>query len=215
MASTEVNGIVVPDYGGKPVVHEDLLKIARQHVLREVMIFANAAERSAIFGTLGVAPLTGSISYLQDVGAHFRYNGSTWVLLQAAPNHGAVSNVGVPGTTSSATYVDMPAGTSFSFTKADASTAIAVAMNIVWFTTVGVTAGMFGVRINGVDYDVGKLMINEANTYRQFAGLARVPAGAVPAGTYTVQARWRQHTGTGVLTVSTDSWFAISATEVR
>jgi hypothetical protein len=212
--TTEINSVTTPESTGKPVVHEDLIKISRQHVQHEVMTFASAAERTAVFATLGITPNKGALSYLQDAGRYEDFNGSAWEIL-VAPNAAAISNVGSAGTQNLTSYADMPATSSMTFVKAATATAILVHMNVVWFTTVTVTAGMFGVRINGVDYDVGKLMINEANVYRQFAGLAKIPAAAVPAGAYTMQMRWRQHTGTGTLTVAADSWWSMSATEVR
>jgi hypothetical protein len=80
VATSEINAITVPDSGSKPVVHEDLLKIVRQMVQHEVMTFANAAERTAVFGTLGITPNEGAYSYLQDVDRFEVYNGG-WMPL--------------------------------------------------------------------------------------------------------------------------------------
>lgn len=110
MANTEINGIVVPDSGSKPVVHEDLLKIARQQVLHEVMTFANAAERTAVFVTLVITPNEGAFSYLQDVDRFEVYNGG-WIPLDYQETVDAVDIQLTPGvalyTTSGATELDL------------------------------------------------------------------------------------------------------------
>jgi hypothetical protein len=89
---------------------------------------------------------------------------------------------------SSATYVDMT-NINFSFTKDFAPTAIGIYLNVTSYVSVVGQKVRWGVRINGVDWDVMEYFYNTANDHRQISGVARVAPG-LAAGTYTIQVRW-------------------------
>jgi len=116
--------------------------------------------------------------------------------------------------TSSATYVSMAATSSFSFTKYLSTTAIKIDMHVTFAVGAVSTAGRFAVLINGVDYDICQMFINEANSRRIASGAVPVAAG-LGAGVYTIQARWRRPSGAGALSrFVTDDWLTLCATEV-
>jgi len=120
-------------------------------------------------------------------------------------------------TTTSASYVNMAgagAVTSFSFTKRWTPTRVRIDMHQILFQNGGsFPFAQLGVRINSVDYDVVGATITAAATNTMFSGLAYIPASAIPAGTYTVQARWKRASGTGTLTRDGGGWLSFSARE--
>lgn len=129
----------------------------------------------------------------------------------------ALSTTSGTDTTTSATYVNM-AGTgsvtSFSFTKRWTATRVYVEMHQVLYQSGGsFPFCQLGVRINSVDYDVVGAIISTAGTGTMFSGIKYVAASAVPAGTYTVQARWKRVSGTGTLTRDNATWLSFSCRE--
>jgi len=132
---------------------------------------------------------------------------------------GAVAVTAGTDTTTSTTYVNL-AGTgsqaSFSFTKYATATRVHLDLTASYFTTASTSGAMFGLRINGVDYDVALLraVLPAANAHLQAAGFTYVAASVIPAGTYTVEGRWKRMEGAGTLTRDTGDWLAISAREL-
>ncbi len=118
-------------------------------------------------------------------------------------------------TTTSATYASLPVATSVSFTKLFAATALRIDFcTYPWVSVAVATELMFGVLINGVDYDVSHAWVNEASIRRLSSGVARVAAG-LAAGTYTIQPRWRRVSGTGTGNLDTISRLYMLVTEVK
>lgn len=134
-------------------------------------------------------------------------------IVRLGPNSKAMNNNIVSGTTTSGSYVDMPATSSFSFTKIHASTSIALTMDVSLLSTAASTIARFGVRINSVDYDITEVTFNVSNTHLRGSGTRDV-AAALAAGAYTIQGRWLRTTGAGTLTISND-WFSMRATEIN
>jgi len=60
-----------------------------------------------------------------------------------------------------------------------------------------------------VNWDASTLSDREG-----WGGFVYIPAAAVPAGVYTVQARWRRVSGAGTLTRQTSDWICLSCREV-
>lgn len=212
MPTSLINGYTTPEATAKFVTHEDLAKLVKQMTQGDIMRFANAAERTAIFGTLKVSPPKGSISHLLDNDRHFRWSGSAWLPLEA--NSDTVNGASGGGNTTSATYVDMPSGSALSgFTKLAAGTQLHIAMALTGFATVGSTVSRFAVNISGTDYDVTQLFFNNVE-HLPVSGFRKVPAG-IAAGVYTIQGRWRRVSGTGTLTTNVDDWFSMTVEEKR
>lgn len=117
-------------------------------------------------------------------------------------------------TTTSAAYVNMAGPpSSFTFHKFYDASRIKVRMEIGLYSTQPNTDVRFGVRINGVDYDVCKLYFNTANQHQMVSGTAYIPGG-IAAGSYTVQGRWYRLGGAGTLTRDANDSVSISADEV-
>ena len=117
-------------------------------------------------------------------------------------------------TTTAAAYADMagpPA--SFTFHKHYDDSRIKVTMQVGCYSDQANTDVRFGVRINGVDYDVCKFYFNTANQHHMTAGTVYVPGG-IPAGSYTVQGRWYRLGGAGTLTRDANDTVSICADEV-
>lgn len=116
---------------------------------------------------------------------------------------------GTSGTTTSSTYADVPGTSSVSFTKVRTASRICLRLAAAFFLTdVAGTTVTFALRINGVDYPVAAHALGTLSINVVTAGFATVGASVVPAGTYTVQARWKRSGGTG--TVNRDTGTVIS-----
>jgi hypothetical protein len=143
----------------------------------------------------------------------------------------AESNVRVFGpspsqTTTSATFVDMPGATtpSVAFLKRYDLTAVRFGLLAHMFVTVQPTVVQTAVRIAGttgtdtastftpIDVVSGQLNFNVTGTHLPLAGWAR--AVSIPAGSYTLTARWRRISGTGVLTVDQNDLIALEVDEI-
>lgn len=76
MATSKINSITTPEGTAPAPIHEYLASIVEQMVQHEIMTFSSSTERSNAFTTLGITPLKGALSYLQDVGRYEYYNGT-------------------------------------------------------------------------------------------------------------------------------------------
>ncbi len=124
-----------------------------------------------------------------------------------------------PNTDSKATagMVDM-AGTgsitSFSFAKNFDPTEVKLNITGSFFANNASSSLRFAMRIDGVDYICGRVSQTlAANVHTTFSGWAYVPAGALAAGSYNVQARWENVSGVGSLFRNFEDWLCIEATE--
>lgn len=120
-------------------------------------------------------------------------------------------------TTTSATYVNLAgtgAQTSFNFTKVETATRIMVTMHASFTAVTANALPRFGVRINGVDYDVVQAAPSGVGDTTTASGIAFVTG--VAAGTYTVQGRWKRQAGSGTPTRTADNnWLTIVCEEVN
>lgn len=114
-------------------------------------------------------------------------------------------------TTTSASYVDMATGSSMTFSKLHADTVLLVWMRKNWFATSANTVASFGVGVNGADYDTSGPATTEASSWQPDSGFVRITG--LPAGTYTIQGRWKRVSGAG--TLSSGSWFSMLAMEAQ
>lgn len=118
------------------------------------------------------------------------------------------------GTTTSASYANMAATSSVNITKASANTRLRIQFASTSFVTgAGSTVVQFGVAVNGTDYDISRIFFNPASTH------LACPTGVVyisglAANIWTVQARWKRVSGTGVVTTDINDWITIDAQEV-
>lgn len=132
---------------------------------------------------------------------------------------GSENGIGVSpatGNYNSTTYGNIPATSSFSFTKVRSDTRIKVTLQLSMYADTASTDVELAVLVNGTDYQVAAHRFT-AVEYENVGGFAYIPAG-VAAGSYTIQGRWRRRTGSpaaGILnTVNGANWLNMSATEI-
>ncbi len=134
--------------------------------------------------------------------------------IEALSNESGIANLLSASTTTSATYVNLPTTSSFSFTKLQDATRLRIDIATTAFIATSDAEGRFGVLVNGVDYDLVNWDASTLSDRAGWAGFAYIPAASVPAGVYTVQGRWRRVAGTGTLTVQATDWLSLSCREI-
>lgn len=136
----------------------------------------------------GAATVTGALTVGGDAVTGGR-GGINGLAVTAAPYDTTTSttNVNLAGT---------GAVTSFNFTKRFASTRLRIQMCPSMYTA-GSGGAMFGVRINGVDYDVVHVQTSTANERVSNTGVIYI--SGIPAGTWPIQGRWRRTNSTGTM----------------
>lgn len=128
--------------------------------------------------------------------------------------HKGINNAAAVDSTTSGAYANLAGTSSFNFTKDVDASQIRIDLHATWFASTTTTGAKFGVRINGVDYDVAVLNSTvSAGVHMQTSGVAYVASG-LAAGTYTVQGRWLRSSGTGTAQRDGTDWISISAAEV-
>lgn len=125
----------------------------------------------------------------------------------------ALSALTGAGTTTSATYANMPATSSQAVTKASAGTRLRIEFSCSSFVTVASTVTSFAVLVNGVDTDISRLFFNPASTH-EACPTGIVYISGLAAGAWTVQARWKRTSGTGTLTLDANDWISLDVMEV-
>lgn len=117
------------------------------------------------------------------------------------------------GTTTSASYVNMPGTPQVSFTKVDAASKVRIDFHASLYTTAYPTHVQFGVNIGGSDTLIAELEMNIQDFHHQVSGVNLI--SGLAAGTYTVQGRWRRGAGPGTLTTTTDDQTSFAVSEVQ
>ena len=212
--ATDMSGINSP-YDGMAIYRTDLDTLyiydGTNFKPKGQISVANSAALSNVTN-----PENGSIAYARDTGRLWTYNGSSWVRSYNEPQE-ITGKQGITSQSSftSTSYADIPGITGLSFTKARSDTKIRVDMKTLFFTSsAGSTGLQLGVRINGTDYDVAKGYTTESSSYKPAVGFAAVTSG-LAAGAYTITARWKVLSGSGVInTNSSISELDWSAREV-
>lgn len=179
-----------------------------------VILFDGDTDNIAATSMVGVLP-TDTRVYVDMVppAANFIVGLVTDELNPVLFGGSSVSSLSSGGTTTSATYVNMPGSPTATLTKAHISSRLHVVFTSDVQSTLANTSVRFAVNITGVgDGDIAHLVINPANTHLQVAGTAIFPANV--KGTVAVTGRWRRVAGGGTLTIGTDDWVSISVLEV-
>ena len=132
----------------------------------------------------------------------------------AVGNVRGISNNGGTGTTTSASYSNVPATSSFSFTKGLTATRLHVNLSIDTFCTAvgGGERIAIAVLVSGTDYVVAAHSYGAANQYELASGMVFI-SGLV-AGVYTIQARWQRFNGAGTVSINSDGWLSMACAEV-
>lgn len=117
--------------------------------------------------------------------------------------------------TTSATFVNMGAALTFSFTKKFTDTRVYAQLDGVGYSTVAGSKGQYGCSIGSIgDFALEAFFFNEANTHRAWSGFNIIAAGSVPAGTYTILGRFRRILGTGTITIDDNDTFSLELREL-
>lgn len=177
---------------------------------RLVKRYTSTADRTARNAT----PAEGELSYLIDVNRYDYYTGSAWFPVSGLPlNQDGINNVAGASSTTSATFVNLPATSSFSFTKLHTSTRLKAEMHVTCFIATATGGVRFALQIAGTDYDIAGYTFNATADHRQISGTRYLPAG-IAAGALTIQGRWRRNGGAGTLNIDAGDWLSISVAEV-
>lgn len=152
--------------------------------------------------------------------------GGNYIVGFASRHDALVNPYGLHGTgtadgpVSSATFVNLAAPSSFTFTKVRPDTRVRVQMSIGFFTSAG-TAGMEA----GVTFDGGTNSLavtrlgptSAAGVHLHASGVQYYPGplavAELAAGDYTVQGQWRR-IGTGTISRDGQDWLSIECLEV-
>lgn len=78
MGSTKINGYRYPEGTDQPVVAQHLKTGLDDASQGSMMRFANATERTAVFGALGVTPTAGMVSYVADAARYDFWTSAAW-----------------------------------------------------------------------------------------------------------------------------------------
>lgn len=175
----------------------------------------------------GAVPVGVAGSYIPAIGdtvAVLRQGGTYLALGANAPGVDATNTVngfnGIPtgDTTTSAAYTNFDT-VSFMFTKRFNSTAVRIDYVVSCYTVGAVdTKPQFG--IDFVDqttlavyrYDIFSMLINPISTHTPMSAVAKITG--LPAGVYEAQAIWLRASGAGTLTVDSNDWVSLMASEV-
>lgn len=201
MGVSELLKIVTPDATSPPVTHEDLIKIVRQLERYEAIPFASAAERDALYATLGITPHAGALSYLQNLGRYEKASGAgTWLPIQGIYVSHVETTVGVT-LSNSATEVLV---NSITFT-AVAGLRYRYEVNGVWYGSV--VSDQLGLRVYykaGATVDVGGTKAGGDTAYDTGVATKYTPLSLIRwlpnnlSGQYTVGLFIRKTAGTQV-----------------
>lgn len=172
------------------------------------------AQPVAICG--GVNVREGDRVVLVSVGADWVVIGSfTSVLgINTAGRSSAVTLPGGGGVKqyngSSADDTDEPHWT---FTKRYSNTNVQLFLSMSLYSSVATnTEARLGIHINGVDYDLSKIYLNDTLKHLTCpTGLLYVEG--IPAGEYDCYVHWRRVSGTGTLNIDVNDWFTSYCTE--
>lgn len=121
-------------------------------------------------------------------------------------------NMAAGASNSGGGYTDIT-GVAFNFTKKFADTALKATLIGSSFASVTGANIDAGVRVDGVDYLVAEFFYNQGGVHLSWGGISDDVALALPAATYTVQARWN-NTGAGTVTMDSSDRVSLSVEEV-
>jgi hypothetical protein len=122
-------------------------------------------------------------------------------------------------TNTSASYIDMPTGTSLTVFKVKDATKLRVKMGLsIWATAVN-TSFKAGIHISNSDLSIStdvtlfERAMNPATQHADFTGGLTLSL-TLPSASYLIVGRWLRNGGTGTLTMNTDDGVWIEVKEV-
>lgn len=121
----------------------------------------------------------------------------------------AFNAVATVGGTSSGSYSNMPGSPSVSITKS-ASTSLLASLQISAYSSSAVNGAELAVSVNSSDYQLCRIGFNIVNNHTTLGG-QRIITG-IPAGSFTVTARWRVLVG-GTVAQDANDWVSLVVTD--
>ena len=121
------------------------------------------------------------------------------------------------GTTTSATYVNVPGPQQITFIKASSLSDVKTSMAGTFFSTTTVAGAAFAANFVGpttATYDVAHVASTNAslNAHTSYSGF--IKRSDLPAGLYVVTAQWKRTGGTGTLNIDSNDMFDMCVEEV-
>lgn len=145
------------------------------------------------------------------------YNGTQWDPISGS---GMTVYSKATGTISNfqtvTTFSDLNLGgfLDFNFTKRAAHTSLLVWGHVTYFSLSAAGLTINGVRINGVDYQLGHFFFNELAVHNTMGLHNKIAAGLAP-GTYSARPRWRLNAaGAQVVQINGDDVYHLNIMEV-
>lgn len=131
----------------------------------------------------------------------------------------SLNNVVSTGTTTSATYVDMPGSPGTTFAKYRDATQLQLILMGSAFSDATSTSMDLAVLLTlpdttTIDQPLFDFRFNTAGVHTTFAGGITTPGLTLPAGPYTAIGRWRRPAGSGVLTMDSSDSVTVWVREV-
>lgn len=189
---------------------------------------ASARATVSLDGSSGVPqPVKCFESVVIDVGDRvglIRFEGEWIIVGNYTPTTWADVLIGaqfISGNTTSGTFVDMPGSPSVAFVKVRDSTQLQLTLGVAWYaagmTGSGVTEFAYLIRypdgVTTLDLLIIRRGVNLATTHADtYGGLTTVLT--LPAGGYSITARWRRVSGNGTLTVDANDQITMHVKEV-
>lgn len=138
-------------------------------------------------------------------------------LIQTYGLHGT----GISDSVASSSYTNMAAPSSFTYVKKHDLTATRIQMTVGFFTNSAASGLDAGVTFDGGATTVQVVKYGatiSTGVHLQGTGVQNVPiygasAAPMPAGTYTVQGRWRRSAGAGTISRDAQDWLSIECIE--
>lgn len=131
------------------------------------------------------------------------------------PNVGALGGVGVSGSVTSGTPVNVPGDPSFTWTKRWDATPITLFAGLSFFISTAAASCAVSMRFAGPTTVTYKVWEQEPSNQLERYGWSHMrdipdatDTSPLPAGTYTVNLQWYRTTGTGTIQQNNDDWYS-------
>lgn len=132
-----------------------------------------------------------------------------------ASNGQGINGAFAGGTVAANVYADAPGTPQLTFVKDFAGTGVEIELHATCFNNTVLSTVMWGVHLNGADFDVSQFSFNNLGVHMQQSGILTIAKNAIPAGTYTVTMRWRNVGAVGTIaTAAGNDWRSMRVREI-
>lgn len=155
----------------------------------------------------------GSMYYNSNSGRFRCYEAGEWKDCVSMVESAGTSNAAVSGTTTSASYVNVPGTSSLAYTKKTSASKLVLTLNVSYWATAANTSTRLGLRVDTTDYDCTNFFFNTNSLHMQVS--CTIVLSGISAGSKTIQARWKRMSGTGTLSMDSGDWTNITVIETN